>query len=137
MAYSVNSISTKADCDLLINIATKDKGDLEFRKVSLQRQQTNYSENSVEIAAELTAVNAELSALTTIINSLPDGETKDAQITRKKKAELKQFLLTERKDNYGSVALLSKELDLERVQKEIAEINAFVVAIEARKSAIA
>lgn len=137
MAYSLASISTKADCDVLISMVTKEKGDLEFRKLSLQRQQSNYSSNSVEIEAELTAVNAEIAALTTIVNNLPDGELKNEQLAKKKKAELKQFLLTDRKENYGSVALLSKEFDIAKVEREIEEAVSFLSALETRKAAIA
>ncbi len=136
MAYSVNSIVTKADCDALLSIANKEKSDLAFRKISLERQQSNYSSNSVEINAELTAINAEVSALTTIVNSLPDGDLKNEQLAKLKRAELKQFLLTDRKDDYGAVALLNKEFDLARVDKEIAECDVFIAAIEARKLAI-
>lgn len=136
MAYSTASLSTKADCDLLISLANKEKGDLEYRKISLQRQQTNYTENSVEVASELNAVNAELSALDTIITSLPDGATKDDQITKKKKAELKQYLLTQKQEDYGSIALLTKEFELARIQTELDEATVFVTALETRKAAI-
>lgn len=136
MAYSTASLSTKADCDLLISLANKEKGDLEYRKISLQRQQTNYTENSVEVASELNAVNAELSALDTIITSLPDGATKDDQITKKKKAELKQYLLTQKQEDYGSIALLTKEFELARIQTELDEATVFITALETRKVAI-
>ena len=136
MAYSTASLSTKADCDLLISLANKEKGDLEYRKISLQRQQTNYTENSVEVASELNAVNAELSALDTIITSLPDGATKDDQITKKKKAELKQYLLTQKQEDYGSIALLTKEFELARIQTELDEATVFITALEIRKAAI-
>lgn len=136
MAYSTASLSTKADCDLLISLANKEKGDLEYRKISLQRQQTNYTENSVEVASELNAVNAELSALDTIITSLPDGATKDDQITKKKKAELKQYLLTQKQEDYGSIALLTKEFELARIQTELDEATVFITALETRKAAI-
>ncbi len=136
MAYTVNNIATKADCDVLLSIANKEKSDLAFRKLSLERQQSTYSTNSVEINAELTAINAEVNALTTIVNSLPDGDLKNEQLAKLKRAELKQFLLTDRKDDYGAVALLNKEFDLARVEKELEECDIFIAAIEARKTAI-
>ncbi len=49
---------------------------MEFRKLAQQRQQTHYTKNSVEIDAELTKVNGELTAYDTIIGGLPDGDLK-------------------------------------------------------------
>lgn len=42
--------------------AKREKDDLEFRKLSQLWQQTNYTENSVEIDAELTQLNGEFAA---------------------------------------------------------------------------
>lgn len=136
MSYSIENISSKSDCDLLISMAQKEKGDLEFRKLSLQRQQNSYEENSVVLNEELSAVNAELTAYNTIIANLPNGDLKNEQIAKQKKAELKLFMLTSKKDDYGAVALLSKEFDLARVQKELEEADNFIAAILARKQAI-
>lgn len=136
MSYSIENISSKSDCDLLISMAQKEKGDLEFRKLSLQRQQNSYEENAVVLNEELSAVNAELTAYNTIIANLPDGDLKNEQIAKQKKAELKLFMLTSKKDDYGAVALLSKEFDLARVQKELEEADNFIAAILARKQAI-
>src|SRR5882757_2673313 len=106
MPYSVSSVTTAADCDLLINMTNKQKNDLTYRKLSLERQRTHYAETSLELEAELQTVNAEAAALDSVIASLPDGDVKDDNVTRKKRLELKQFLLTEKKENYGGVALL-------------------------------
>lgn len=136
MPYSVAAITKKADCEVLITDAKKEKEDLEFRKLAQKRQQTNYTENSVELEAELTQVNGELAAYDTIIAGLPDGELKTEQIKKKKKAELKQFLLTDKQHDYGVVALLAKELDLARLEKDIEETNNFITALEAHKATL-
>jgi hypothetical protein len=136
MPYSVSSITTAADCDLLINMTNKQKNDLAYRKLSLERQRANYAETSLELEAELQTVNAEAAALDAVIATLPDGDVKDDNVTRKKRLELKQFLLTEKKENYGGVALLDKEYDLARVNQELTETDAFIAALEARKAAL-
>ena len=43
-------------------------------------------------------------------------------------------LLENRKESYGVVALLEKELDVARVSLELAEIDAFIEAVTARKA---
>ncbi len=119
-----------------MSLAAKEKSDLEFRKLSQDRQRSSYSETAVEVEAELQVVNTEVAALNTIIASLPPGQTKDENITKLKRLELKQYLLKEKKDNYGVVALLEKEFTLARIDKELAATQEFTAALEARKAAL-
>ncbi len=45
-------------------------------------------------------------------------------------------MLENRKDSYGSVALLEKELDLERINKELTEVDLFITGITAHKATL-
>ncbi len=134
--YSVNLLQTKADCDALITIATKDKDNLEFRKESLERQSATATETAVEIQAELEAINAQLSYLDGIIASLPDGKLKEENVAKWRKADYRKFLLTNRKNNYGVVAAIDKEYDIGCIQKSIEETDNFIAAITERKNAL-
>lgn len=134
MSFTTDMISSADDCDLLLSLAAKEKGDLDFRKLSLQRQRSSYAENAVEVEAELQSANSELAALNTIIASLPDGDTKDDNVTRQKKLELKQFLLKQKKDDYGAVALLIKEFGQARLEKELLAVQEFTTAVQDRKA---
>ncbi|MDN3657241.1 hypothetical protein QWZ08_16445 [Ferruginibacter paludis] len=136
MAYSTAKISTTADCDLLLAMAAKEKSNLDFKKLSDERQKTNYSDNSIEIDAELLAVEAEIAATTTIINTLPEGTSKDDAVKKKTKLEYKKFLLDNRKEGYGAVALLGKEMELAIVDLELGEIATFTAEVTARKAAL-
>jgi len=134
--YSVTQLATVVDCDAVLNIATKEQKDLDWKKISIGRQKEMYSENAVEIATELAAKQAELTALDAVIAGLPDGELKDENIKKKKRAEYSIFLLNDRQANYGAVALLEKEYDLQRVLKELEETTVFIAEVEARKAAL-
>lgn len=79
---------------------------------------------------------AEISAVTTVLNVLPNGPTKDAEEKRKVRLEYKKFLLETRKESYGAVALLEKQLDLERIIKQIDEVDAFILAITNHKTTL-
>jgi hypothetical protein len=136
MTYSVNQLATVAECDAVLAIANKEKSDLQWRQQSIQRRQASYTESSVEIAAELAAVNAELAAYTNILAGLPEGPAKEETEVRKRKLEYRQFLLTDRQDDYGSVALLEKEMELGQLEKQIAEVDVFIAAVAARKAAL-
>ncbi len=136
MNYSVNMLSTAADCDSLILVAEKEKSDLGFRKTSQERQKENYAANSIGIDEDILATNAEVTALQTVVSTLPAGAAKDENEKRLKKLELKKFLLAQKDKNYGSVALLMRELEVARIAKEMEEVDAFIVSINARKAAI-
>ena len=134
--YAVSNLTTIADCDVLLNMANKEKADLNFKKLSDERLVNNYSNTSVEISGILQSVLAEIVAVTTVLNVLPEGPTKDAEEKRKVRLEYKKFLLETRKESYGAVALLEKQLDLERVNKQIDEVDAFIVAISNHKATL-
>lgn len=134
MNYSVNNLTQVADCNILLTWAAKEKADLEFKKLSDQRLTTRYAETSLELDAILQGVLAEIAATDTIIAVLPEGPSKEDAINKKTRLEYKKFLLETRKESYGTVALLEKEMDLGRVYQEIAEVDAFVAAVEARKA---
>ena len=134
--YSVTNLTTIADCDVLLNMANKEKADLAFKKLSEERLVTNYSTASVEIDAVLQGVIAEIAAVDSILTVLPNGPTKDSEEKRKVRLEYKKFLLENRKESYGAVALLEKELDLERVNKQLDEVNLFIDAVTAHKATL-
>uniref|UniRef100_UPI00404AAF99 hypothetical protein n=1 Tax=Flavobacterium sp. TaxID=239 RepID=UPI00404AAF99 len=136
MAYSVSNITTVADCENLLIWAGKEKAELTFKKLSEERMVTRFSETSVEVEAILQGVNAEITAVDTIIGLLPDGPTKEDEEKKKVKLEYRKFLLENRKESYGAVALLEKELDLARVENELEEVDAFIAAVTAHQATL-
>ena len=134
--YTVSNLTTIADCDVLLTMANKEKADLAFKKLSEERLVTNYSTTSVEIDAVLQGVIAEIAAVDSILAVLPNGPTNDSEEKRKVRLEYKKFLLENRKESYGAVALLEKELDLERVNKQLDEVNLFIDAVTAHKATL-
>jgi hypothetical protein len=134
MIYSVQNLTEVADCEMLITISQKEKADLEYQKLSAERLTTRYTENSVEIEATLQGVIAELEAVETILTIVPEGPTKDDLLNRKTKLEYKKFLLENRKASYGVVALLEKQMELQRINSEITEVDVFINAVTDRKT---
>lgn len=134
--YSLNKINTVADCNVLLTWAEKEKSDLTFKQLSVERVAVNYSSTSIEIDAVLQGVVAEISAIDTIIGTLAEGPTKEDLVKKKTRLEYKRFLLENRKESYGSVALLEKELDLERINKELDEVDSFITTVTAHKATL-
>ena len=137
MNYSVQNLTQVTDCDVLLTWAQKEKADLNFKKLSEERLTTKYAETALEVDAVLQGVVTELTAVDTIIAVLPEGPTKDDTINKKTRLEYKKFLLETRKESYGTVALLEKEMELARVIQEIEEVDAFISAINAKRTALA
>ncbi len=136
MIYSVSALTQISDCDALLNWAAKEKADLNFKKLSDERLTVRYAETSQELDVILQGVLAELAATETIIAVLPEGPTKEDAINKKTRLEYKKFLLETRRESYGSVALLEKEMELGRVIEEITEVDAFISAVTAHKETL-
>lgn len=92
-----------------------------------------YGDNSVDIETTLQGVVAELEAVNAILTVVPPGPTREDLLNRKTRLEYKKFLLENRKSSYGAVALIEKQLDLWRVNREIEEVDVFIGAITERK----
>jgi hypothetical protein len=129
MNYSLTLLATKPDCQSLIDIAVSEKESLAYRKTGLDRQRQNVSLTSVEIETELASVNAELAALQTVVDNLPDGPTKQDILVKVRKAEYKKFQLEQRKGNYGVLSVLEKEYDISCIEKNIDETDLFIQAV--------
>lgn len=137
MNYSISNLTLVADCNSLLAWAAREKADLNYKKITIERVSQKYAETSVGLDAEIQGVIAEIAANDTIIAALPEGPTKEEALDKKVRLEYKKFVLENRKENYGTVALLQKESELGRIDQEIAEVDAFVAAVEARVLSLA
>jgi len=132
MDYTLSLISNRADCQAMIDMANDDKETLVYRKTGLLRQRQSANATSVNIEADYTAVLAELTALQTVFDGLPEGDVKEETRIRITKTTYKKFLLEHRKANYGSMALVAKEYDLACVDQSLTETEAYITALTAR-----
>lgn len=136
MTYSFTLLSSKEDCDAMISIANENKAALEYKKITLQHKKEISTKNAVGIETGLQSVNAELAALETVIATLPEGDYKKSQISRKTNLEFKKFTLTERKESYGVLTLLDTEIDIGCIEKDIQETDAFIAGVNDRKAVL-
>jgi hypothetical protein len=136
MNYTVSLLTTRPDCQALIDLAKRDKDTLAYRKLGFERQRLSVTITSQEIASNLLAVTAELQALQAVHDSLPDGAAKQDIFNNIKKSEYKKFLLEQRKENYGVLALLEKEYDIASIDRSIVETDDFIGQVSTRMNAI-
>ncbi|CAM3582882.1 hypothetical protein FSS13T_23580 [Flavobacterium saliperosum S13] len=134
--YSLNRITTITDCDTLLAWANKEKSELTLKKINDEYSVQNYGSTSIEIEAILQGVIAEIAAQESVIAILQEGPSKEEAIRKKTRLEYKRFVLTTRKENYGSVALLEKELDLDRINKELTSVETFITDLTAHRGTL-
>lgn len=135
--YSLNKITTVADCNVLLTWAAKEKAELEHKHYTIERIAVNFGSTSIEIDALLQGVILEISINETALATMPEGPTKEEYTKKKRRLEYKKFLLEDRKETYGSIALLQKEMDLERINKELVEVDGFITTITTHKASLA
>jgi septal ring factor EnvC (AmiA/AmiB activator) len=137
MAYSVNLLTTPADCDSALALAEARLRDLQHRADNLDYSRENSADSATEVQAELASLDAEITALNAIIPTLADGtkarKTNEVSLRR---ATNRQAILNDKQDLRGPVALLTRELDLAQMQAQITEANTFKTAITARRAAL-
>lgn len=132
MNYTVSLLTTRPDCQALIDLANSEKGTLEYRKTGLERQHLTATVTSAEIESSLQAVNVQIDGLQSVYATLAEGPYKQSILTAIKKAEYKKFLLEQRRENYGVLALLEKEYDIATVDRSIAETDDFITQLTTR-----
>jgi Fe-S cluster assembly ATPase SufC len=137
MSYSIAQIGSEADGDAVLKEAREEKEDLEYKKTVQERKQKEYRENLTELNADLASTNAEIASLNVTIPTLSEGEHKRNEIKRLKRAEYDLFLLNNKQIDYGVVKLLQRELAVSLIDLQLAELDKFITAVEARKAALA
>jgi peptidoglycan hydrolase CwlO-like protein len=136
MIYSISNLQSVASCDELITMITKEKGDLEFRKNSLERQRAALDENFVENSEELVAITTELETIDSIIAALPEGEMKTELTSRRKKLDSRLFDLQVKSENYNEKAKVDKEFDIGKVERQVEEADLVLAELNAKKVAL-
>jgi len=137
MAYSVEKLSSVADCDALTQLLVKEKDDLDFRVIVLNRQIRSYTANAQELTADLIAVDAEIASLNTQLGVMPPGERREKLITDLDRTRLRKRTLSARQQDFGSVALVKREVELAMNTAQLAVVNAAIADVAARKVALA
>jgi hypothetical protein len=132
MNYSVSTLTTRPDCQALLNIVNAEKSDLAYRRTGLERQHYSSAVTAVSIEADLAATTAELNALQTVLAGIPPGPTYEQTQVKFRKAEYRKFLLEQRKGNFGPIAMVEKQFDIACIDHALVEADAFIASLTTR-----
>ncbi len=136
MNYDVSSLTTVADCDSLLAMAAKEKETLQYRRTILDHSQTIVTTSGTGLEGVLQSVATELAPMAATIAAMPDGKDKRDAVTRQKRLELKQAILTNKKYQYGALAQMENLLDLGRNQQELDTVDQFIADVTAKKATL-
>jgi hypothetical protein len=136
MSYSFNSITKVADCDALLLLANREKSEINYSIDTITRRINSMTNSAADLAADLAEVQAKLTTAETIIASLPDGDAKEEAITERMGLEYRLRVLNDRIDNYGAVALLQRENELEVQNAALDRQEIFITEIQNRRAQI-
>ena len=136
MAYTVTLLTTIADCNSVITLAQKDKKNYEHKKYTLLHNLENSQENSTERQNRLIVINSEVAMLESIIAGLPEGEMKEEAITNLMRKKTTQRVVSNGNSSSTPVNLLDNELEISRIDMNMAETVAFMNAVEAHKATL-
>jgi hypothetical protein len=134
MSYSVDLLKTVADCDLKLAAAAKDRKDMDVKKFLLEKKQETADVATPEIEAAIIAAQGEIGYLEGLIVTIPDGDLKDAYKNKLRNQESKLFSLKQRLANYGASTILGYEFDIQCLERDLQECDAFIAEINARKA---
>ena len=129
-------MTTSADCDALKQLVEKDKNNLIRRKMNVEAELETYTENSINVPAEMQLISAEIAALDTIVPALPEGKQKTNMVTRRKQLDARLSVINGRAGNYGLVALIDKQTEVLKLEAQIEALNALLAAIAAHRATL-
>ncbi|MDJ1480874.1 hypothetical protein QNI19_36130 [Cytophagaceae bacterium DM2B3-1] len=136
MALSVALLTSRADCDKVLNELSDIKGNLEFRQISLTRSKDNAADRASSIDADLAAAEAEVTSLIAIIAALPESATKTEMENRKVRADYRLFTLQQRKAQFGTTAVILYESELGEIEQRLSVIDGSMNDVTVRKAAL-
>ncbi|GAA4383233.1 hypothetical protein [Hymenobacter koreensis] len=135
MAFSVNLLTTVAQCDQLLADKQRERTGLVNRLNNLTFQLANW-DTVTTAQAELTATQALIAGLSPVVAALPEGDDKRRNQNQLNRYETRVNNLVSKVENYGPEARLERELDRDEATSDIAVLDTFIEAVTTRRAAL-
>ena len=135
MAYSINNLTTKADCDRVLGPLALKRDEAANRKSNLAFRLQNFNDPAAR-AAEITRLNRRVSEGQTELATMAEGKLKRDLEDEVSISTRRRNQLLNQADTQGSDDRLLVEFELEIVTKTFDEAVTLIPQIEARKAAL-
>jgi hypothetical protein len=136
MPFSVNKITLVSDAEALLQIAQRDKRNLQHRKDGIAIRTENTAEQVNTQAAELKDAQDELVKTDTEL-ATATGEKKENLEIRKLELQLKIKKLSKTGNKVSAFDLLETEYNAHLYEQRLRGIDDFITAVSARKAELA
>ena len=136
MEYTTNTLQSVAECDELLALVSREKRGMEIRRNSLSFRNETLEESSEDFLADIAQINSELEYLNETIPNMPEGNKKEEMITDQLLLTAKLRKFNARRDNFGAIGVLQRQLDVEMLNNNLVEIDEFIASINTRKNSL-
>jgi len=137
MNYSLEMITTVADCDALLQAAGEDKENLERRRRNLDESIGNFGERTHDYGTELHSVITLLDTYQAAYSALPEGKNKMTIYLEMKRLETRKAQLDKSVTSYNASSLIGKQVDFNLLNNQVPVVDAYITALQARRAALA
>ncbi|GAA4393824.1 hypothetical protein GCM10023186_45790 [Hymenobacter koreensis] len=120
----------------MLALIAEERANLDLQQRILDKRRGNLSDDVLEMSAELSVKQAELASLTTLLTTLPEGDTKSDYERRRRALNRRITELQDRQLEFNPVSLIDREFDVARLTASLAEATALEAAVNARKAAL-
>ncbi|RSK39471.1 hypothetical protein [Hymenobacter perfusus] len=136
MAYSIDQLTTAAECDQVLAYITDELRVLNQRRSEFTYQVDTAASTSAEQTAELESLTAEISFLTPLIPTLPASKKRTERENELRRSTDRRDELLSRQGTRGPVSLLIRELELAQIEAQLTETTALQTSVTARRAAL-
>lgn len=137
MPLSLNLLTNVVDGNALLALQATSRTALVHQQSVMAYQLTQFDATTPTVEGGLTAVTAQLASIGDYINSLPAGSAERRKVElEKERLDVRQRLLSGRRETWGVVARIDLEIDMERVAAELTALDAAIALIQARIAAL-
>lgn len=136
MDYSLEKISTLAECDAMLDIVRKEKELAERKKLDQSDDLRGFEVKTTEINNELESVTKILENFIVFLPNLPEGKEKKKMELEISRYSMRKTVLLNQNLSYNIYALLEKQLDYNLMEPDVAVIDAFILQLEAKRATL-
>lgn len=134
MDYSIEELTTVEQCDAMLAVVALDRSTKSVEKNNVFKKHSVAVKDGPTIETDIIAANDNITGLEGMIAGMPEGSAKEARKAERDKAILDLNLLLKTRTNYGVLSKLKYEYTINTIDKSLAEIDLFIVAVNAKKA---
>lgn len=134
--FQLQGITTLEDADVLIENAQRKRKQKLHAAEGLEMSSESTEERAARIQAELAVAQAEYNASLATLAVLPEGPTKEDELTKKAGLEYKIRKLNDLVATSSNIYVVEKARDIALLQAEAAALEDFINQVTARKAAL-